>query len=422
MRLPVLLTASVLLITATIARTEEFESPPLERPGDSLPASMVSGQNFRLFDPVQSDGIMRQYVIDSRFGVFRAYGRIALAIRLNEVRALTVLSKTSAAEVVTRAARQSFESQLKSVGQVAKNPVGTVVGIPKGVAHLFGGYAAQAKEISARAQKSGGSGGAGQVASDVKADAGKYADRYLGISAAERRWCEQLSVDPYTDNEVLRKAVHHVAQVEAATNVGLHFAAIPGIPYVGELQRAMTAIYSEDPAVLRQRRHDTLVGFGLTPAEIDRFENTLLLSPTRQVLLVDAVNALNGVTGRAELIRHALLVTDEEEVQVFLRSTALLVHAHQQQPVARIISGVRVPAAQLSSGRIRVFAAAESVYYTRDVAGYGRAILAALPADATGHELWIAGTVSELARQALGADGWDIHENAEPAPTAVATT
>jgi hypothetical protein len=420
MRLPYLVTAAVISVAASTARTEEFETPPLEPPAASLPASMVSGENFRLFDPVQSDGLMRQYVVGSRFGVFKAYGRISLAIRLNEVRALTVISKTSAADVVTSAARQNFENQLKTVGQVAKNPVGTVAGIPKGVAHLFGGYAAQAKELSARAQKSGGSGGAGQVASDVKADAGRYADRYLGISAAERRWYQKLGVDPYSDNEVLRKGVHHLAQVEATTNVGMHFVAIPGVPYVGELQRAMTAIYSEDPAVLRQRRHDTLIGFGLAPAEIERFENTLLLSPTRQVLLVDSVNALLGVEGRAELIRHALTVTDEAEVQVFLRSCALLVRAHQKEPVARIVPGLRVPTAQRGDGRVQVFAAVESVYFTREVAGYDRAILAALPADATGHELWIAGTVSELARQALKADGWDVHENAEPAPTTAA--
>jgi hypothetical protein len=418
MRRPLMLTAAAVLLAASTARAEEFETPPLEPPAASLPAEMVSGENFRLFDPVQSDGIMRQYVVGSRFGVFRAYGRIALALRLNEVRALTVLSKTSAADVVTGAARQNFENQLKTVGQLAKNPVGTVVGIPKGVAHLFGGYAAQAKELSARAQKTGGSGGASQVGSAVQADAGKYTDRYLGISAAERRWYQKLNVDPYTDNDVLRKAVHHLAQVEAATNVGMHFVAVPGIPYVGELQRAMTAIYSEDPAVLRQRRHDTLLGFGLTAAEIDRFESTLLLSPTRQVLLVDAVNALHGVEGRAELIRHALTVTDEAEVQVFIRSCALLVHGHQQEPVARIVPGLRVPTAQLASGRVRVFAAVEAVYYTRDVAGYDRAIRAALPADATGRELWIAGTVSEVARRALQADGWEVRENAEPLPAA----
>ena len=421
MRPPILVATSALMIVALAARAQEFETPPLEAPAASLSPAMVSGENFKVFDPVQSDGLMRHYVIDSRFGVFRAYGRVALALRLNEIRALTTISKTSEAAVVTQAVGQGVEGQIKTVGQVVKNPVGTVAGIPKGIAHLFGGYAAQAKELSARAEKSGGSGGgAGQVASDVKADAGKYADRYLGIGSAERRWYQQLNVDPYTDNEALRKSVHHLAQVEAATNVGMHFAAIPGIPYIGEVQRAMSAIYTEDPAVLRQKRHDTLAGFGLSSAEIARFESTLLLSPTRQVLLVDAVKALDGVEGRAELIRHALGVTDEQEVQVFLRSAALLVRAHHEQPVARILPGLRVPTAQLATGRVQVFAAVESVYYTEEVAGYEQGILAAVPTDATGHELWIAGSVSALARRAFEAHGWEVHENAEPALTAPA--
>src|SRR5258708_34059760 len=124
--------------------------------------------------------------------------------------------------------------------------------------------------------------GAGAHSSrDLEADASAYAARYVGVTAAERRYYQELGVVPYTNNELLRKAVHHLAKVDAAVNLGMHFVGIPGVPYLGDVKRAMDAIYTEDPAVLRARQRATLAGYGLTTAGSHRFENTLFLGPTR---------------------------------------------------------------------------------------------------------------------------------------------
>ena len=283
-----------------------------------------------------ADGLMHHYVVDSHFGVFPAYGREALKIRVREVAALTQIAKTSDVDVVTSTVSRRVKSDAKTLTQVATNPVKTVVGIPKGIGHLFSGYKAQANELSDSAKKQGGSSGTSNVAQDAKSNATKYADRYLGESAAERRYYQQLGVDPYTNNAVLRKAVRHIAKIDAATNLGMHFVGVPGVPYLGDVRRAMDAIYTEDPAVLRARQRTTLAGYGLSPEEITRFENTLLLSPTRQALLAEVAKSLDGVAGRDELFRHAMSVTSEEEVQVFLQSAGLLVRLHARRPVTRI--------------------------------------------------------------------------------------
>jgi hypothetical protein len=107
--------------------------------------------------------------------------------------------------------------------------------------------------------------------------------------------------------------LEHLAKIDAATSLGIRFAPI-GIPFAGEARRALDAIYNESPAVLRKRRRVALAGFGLTPEEVKQFENTLLLNPTRQTLLVNDMEALNGVQGRAELLRHAMSVTTVREV------------------------------------------------------------------------------------------------------------
>src|SRR2546421_6746481 len=131
---------------------------------------------------------------------------------------------------------------------------------------------------------------------------------------------------------------------------------------------------------------------------MEGFENALLLTPTRQTLLVDAVQGLEGVEGRAELLRHAAAVTAEDEIEVFLSSTCLLLHFHSRTPVARVLAGLRVPTAQRADGHVMVFGAFDDVQWTEDVAAYEHAIREALPGDAGGRALWLAGSASPRAQ------------------------
>jgi hypothetical protein len=185
-----------------------------------------------------------------------------------------------------------------------------------------------------------------------------------------------------------------------------------GVPYASEARRALDAIYNEDPAVLRKKRHRALEGFGLTPVEVERFENNMLLDPTRQQALVDAMKSLEGVNGREELLRSAMSVTSEEETEVFLRSARLMLHVHAQRPIARVLAGVRLPCAQFADQRVAVFGAFDAVQWTADVATHEGAILNALPTDIPAREAWLSGTISPRARAALEQRGWEVHAQA----------
>jgi hypothetical protein len=408
----------VAVLLAGAAWAVDFDTPPEEPASASLAPELASGPNFHVKDPVQSDGLMHHYVIESSFGEFPAYGQEALKIRVREMAALTELSKKTDVGVAAKTVEQSVENQAKTVKKVVTNPVGTITGIPKGIGHLFSGFKAQASEASDQAKKdTGGSNGASNVAHTAKADAAKYADRYLGVSAAERRYYQELRVDPYTNNQVLRKAVHHLAKVQATVNLGMHFVGVPGVPYLSDVQRAMDAIYNEDPAVLRERQRKILAGYGLSPAEVARFENTLLLSPTRQGVLVEDAKLLDGVEGRAELFRHAMGLTSDAEAAVFIESTRMLARLHAQQPLAKILAGLRLPTAVTRDGRTVVLGAFDAVYWTEEVAGYESALRAALPPTSHGLEAWVSGSVSPAARDKLTSLGWVVHDHAEDALT-----
>lgn len=408
----------VAVLIAGGAFAVDFDAPPEELASASLSPELAAGPNFHVKDPVQSDGLMHHYVIESSFGEYPAYGQEALKIRVREMAALTALSKKTDIGVATKAAEQSVENQAKTVKKVVTNPIGTITGIPKGIGHLFSGYKAEANETADQAKKdTNGSNSASNVAHSAKADATRYADRYLGVSAAERRYYQALGVDPYTNNQVLRKAVHHLAKVQATVNLGMHFVGVPGVPYLSDVQRAMDAIYNEDPAVLRARQRKVLAGYGLSSAEVAKFENTLLLSPTRQSVLVEDAKLLDGVEGRGELFRHAMGLTSDEEVAVFIASTRMLVRLHAQEPLARILEGLRLPTAETRDGRTVVLGAFDAVYWTEEVAGYESALHAALPPSSHGLEVWLSGFISPAARDQLTSHGWVVHDHAEDALT-----
>lgn len=192
----------------------------------------------------------------------------------------------------------------------------------------------------------------------------------------------------------------------------MHFVGIPGVPYLGDVRRAMDAIYNEDPAVLRARQRTTLAGYGLDAAEIRRFENALLLSPTRQSLLTEYAQSLHGVAGRDELFRHAMSLNSDDEMAVFLQSAGLLASLHARRPVVQIVAGLRLPAAQMADGGMAVIGAFDAVYWTEGVATDEAALHALLPASSNHLELWISGSVSPRARIELTARGWQVHDKA----------
>lgn len=418
-----LLSTSLALATTTrVLAAGDFERPADEPPGASLAAAQVSGPNFHVENPVHSDGLMRRYVVDSHFGVFDAYGIDALNTRLREVAALTTLDNTSDGQVVVESVVRGLRGQAHTVVRVATHPVGTLLGIPRGIGHLLGGYRAEAQQVatsightltpSAGSQPRDSAGrkleNAGTEATHAARD---EAEHYVGLTDAERRWYAKLGVDPYTDNIVLRRAVTRMARIDAAASFGMRFAPI-GIPFSGEVERALDTIDHEDPAVLRKRRREALLRAGLRAAEVTRFEHTPLLTPTRQTVLVNAVDALDGIDGRVELLRHAMTVQSEDETQVFLQSTLLLLRYHAHHLVKRILAGVRIPAAELPDGRVAVFGAFDAVQWTQEVSDYGRGLREALPAG-VGREIWITGSVSPRAQAALEQRGWEVHAKAD---------
>ena len=103
---------------------------------------------------------------------------------------------------------------------------------------------------------------------------------------------------------------------------------------------------------------------------------------------------------------------------MFLQSARFLALVHARRPVARILAGLRLPAAAFSDGTVIVCGAFDGVSWTEEVAGYEAALHAALPASGAPLELWLTGAVSPLAREQLTRLGWKVHDRARESLTA----
>ena len=435
MLLRIIVGLSLLLSLMTTAAAVPENGPadatyeqPQWHPADALTTAEQKGDGFTVRDPITTDGLMPRYVIDAQSGVLHAYGHAGLLARLREVRALAVATHTSDLAVVAGAAGRHVKNSIHSVGAAASNPIGVVTGIPHGIVNLFKGTAAQVREFGRDAQqtidapKTTDEDGAGTPNTTRAAHAARrYADHYLGVSADERAWYARLGVDPYTDNLPLQRAVQHLAHVETATSLGLRIASLPAIPYAGNLQRVMDAIYTEDPAVLREQRRATLLGYGLSADEIEHFENTAALSPTRQHRLATGAASLTGVTGRDALFRHAAELQSEDEAEIYVSSVEQLAVLHQQRPLSSLLAALRLPGGLLADGEgCVVVAAVESIYWTPLVDAAEQLLRSALPTTSHPAVLYVTGSVSDVASAQLRSRGWGVRPHAFTAPTAAA--
>lgn len=395
---------------------EDYETPPEISAAQALPVEIAAATDYHIDDPVTNDGLMNHYSLRSRFGTFDVNGRALLDIRIHEIGALGELERVSKSDVFLHAVGRSVAAPVETVAEVVQHPIGTVTGIPKGVANLFKTYKLKTREATESLQREKKSEQESSATPKVAAvtHAGEtYALRYFGVSRAERRWYAKLGVDPYTTNEPLRSAVKRIAKVDATASFGLRFAGIPAIAGMGVLRSGMDAIWREDPVVIRERNRKYLASIGVDKEVRSRFENNVWLSPTHQLAILTMLRTLDGVGARNELVQRAIEVASEDEALTLIDSIGLLVRLHQKAALAEILGGVRLPVARTADGRLVVGAGFESLYWTERVAEGAREIANAYrDEEVSGRQIWLAGTGSPRARSELASLGWTLIDQA----------
>jgi hypothetical protein len=428
-RAPTPLTVAAALAWASLANGQDgrYERPTAPGPAELLAPELVESEHHRL-ESLGSDGFFYRFRIATPSGAFDAASLEEVPVRVREAHALAALAEQSQGEVLAESAGDSVEGAVNSVRKVVEDPGDTAKGVAGGVGRWAKRTVLGARELahdvkesvdetqSAEPEADPGNdpapdeagpeedapGGAGSVAKGV----GKWV---LGHGGARRRYAAKLEVDPYTRNPILAAELDRVAWAASAGSFGVGLA-MPSIPLAEDIQGVYGLVWERHPRDVEVRNRKIATDWGVDREARDRFFWNELFTPTEQTLFVDAVEALRGIPGRQRLMEEAGRVEDPAGAESWVRRVRLLARLRAAGlPLDRLDADGPLAWALTESDRLVVPCPADRLLWTLDLArltgtykrrfvrsGGPRPILA------------VSGAVSDRARRALEALGWDV--------------
>jgi hypothetical protein len=387
------------------------EVPPVLKASDLAPTELLKGPRFHVDPEVPTDGLLAKFTIRSDFGDFKAEGPGMLGIRVGEIQALDVLSKTEKSEAFQKALVGSAKRTGKSVATAVTNPVETVKGMPAGVGRFFQRVGHGVKTGAARAsdyvsgEEEEGDTSSGEAVQEV----GSAAADLIGQQDSRRRVAKVLKVDPYTTNPVLDQKLNEFAWVVWAGEFGLDM----GINMVpGGMAITLTRTWVSDlvwdvsPGDLNVRAQKQLEELGVPPDTIKRFLQQKAFTLTTRTALLQALAALGPGPGRLDVIPWALTAKSDTQARFIAGAVMILAGYHKtKDPIAELrVSGTLV--GRSKAGTLIVPAPVDYVSWTERVAGFAKRP----DLKASDREIWLTGRLSSRARRELMRLHWVTHE------------
>jgi len=203
----------VLVLAPTAqAGKHSFESPPVFRAAELLPAKLLSGPNYRVDDRVENDGLMNHYTISSRFGTVSAVSDDELRERVYEMGVVAVLDKLKGTDEFAKNIGKTAGNVVEGGKALITEPGKTISGAVSGIGKLF---------------QRAGDAVAGDPASDSE---GSGLDNLTGFSATKRAYAAEFGVDPYSTNPILQESLEEIARAGNAGGIVASVAlmAVPG--------------------------------------------------------------------------------------------------------------------------------------------------------------------------------------------------
>jgi len=415
------------------AGDQPYEAPPSLKAADFLDTSVLKGPHHHVEENVVSDGIFNTYTITSDYGTFRVEGTSAAELCAHEVSAITRLKEIDKIAVTAGAIGASVVDMGKGVVHVVTHPIGTVTGIGDGVVRLFGRIGRGAnrtveklgseQEATTRPynlrEPTPADGDAGKASKKSAAGktveaAGDLTREIIGVNSAMRSWARRLDVDPYTKNPVLHNELRDVAQYDAGGRFApkLAPAGVVGVA-LGATVTADDLIWMKEPDELVTSNEKKLAAMAVTAADSRAFRLNRRYSLTQQVRLVNALDVLSGVGGRAEFVGRAAGAQGDADSQYYVESAALAELFHRTQaPLTYILDDLPGACVLAGSDRFACLFPLDYIVWTEGFAGHFDRITKRAEKDfpTRNRELWLTGLASPRTLTELRDRGWTVHE------------
>jgi hypothetical protein len=278
--------------------------------------------------------------------------------------------------------------------------------LPNGIGSFFDRVSLGAGQIASAATSSFGS---GQAAGET----GMATATALGYEQVRRNLAKRLRVDPYSSNPILTEKLNKAAWImfSARITVDAAMMAAPGSMIISAVTFTNDLVYQTPKADLVLLVQNKLQSMGLSSAEIAAFTTNTAIPLSLQVSAVQDLQSLGDIPGRHAAAVEIGNVLTEYQARFLVTSLDMLNQWRQQKsPITHIqVLGVLVATDQ--NGTNIVPAPIDYLSWTQRIAGFGiNPALVALQ----NRVLWMPAKMTPLARQQLSANGWNVHQGAQP--------
>ena len=411
------LVAAFALASASLAWAAAYEPPRGFKASELLTAAQGKGPHHTVAVEVKADGYFHEFTIQSDYGAMDAEGESLLLARLNEVRALAELDKVSKSEVFVKAAGESLANVGKGVAATVQDPGATAKGVGKGLKRFGTNLGRKAKRTgedvadSASKDDEDKPGEPEKSTGDKTADAaGSAGKSVLGVNKAYRRWAQKVGADPYTSNELLKKKLTDIAEVDAAGAIATKVV-VPIPPVVSTTASVGGLVWGKDPEELLKMNEQRLKELGASEDAAKRFLRNKELSLTHQTRIIAALYAVKAKDSAA-YVDAASEAKMEREAAFFAEGTEMMQRFHAKTSVAAILPDARALVGKTADGRAIVFLPVDWIQWTaafenaaREVGDRARKELGAMKL-----ELHMSGRMSDVARKEMSSLGWTVVE------------
>jgi len=393
-----------LFLFAQAVHAQNFEVPANRRASEILPTNVISGPNYRIREEVVTYGYLHSWTVDSDFGTFQVTGDGALRKLLKEIHAIAALRKIKTSDAVVRSLKQAAKSPFELAKKLVTHPVDTISGIPKGIFSIFGNVA---KGITMK--------------HDPSEDA--RIKQILFVSSWKRDFAFDQGVDVYSSNAALQKELNSVGWASAIAGLAATVAtAASGVTAVTVMKNLRTlnqinnALKEEPPPRLRLINEKKLAGMGVSEDLAKKFLDHPHFTPRHDTVITFNLENLRGTKGRDRFLKFALTAEDETGANYFQQMAETMRGYHDSVSpltVINVVGGLVV--AQTQGGNAFIpFPLDHGVWsaMASRVIGQVKQDYRSQGFNGT-FDMWLAGTVSPLAKSNLKRLGFRVSENVD---------
>ncbi len=345
------------LAAVSLHAEESFETEPTLDAAAIVQPSLLSAPNATVAPQATVHGYMARFALDTPFGPLAAESVELLAIRQAEIPAIETLERASRGAAFAHAFGEKFRKTGKSIWQVVSHPIGTVTGLPAGVARYFRKqverWSGRAQSVGDRAAREFGADGdpfrtpqapmsatraplPGITApkpdkpwyGSVGKEIGREAKRQLDYGKMRREMARHLGVDPSSSNPLLRERLDTLAWAAVVGNFsgGAALDAVGGtaaeVMSVGGQLNALVWELDEDN--LRERNRQRLARWCSDEFALRQFLRRGGFNDSLRTALADELDALKPARGCNDLIEIGAGTRSELEARYLVNALRLM--------------------------------------------------------------------------------------------------